>query len=145
MWWSKKPKHEAPSGLVALMDPTVTFVGRLHALGGVGYVLLGTGLLFVLAGLTIAKDLVTWLVPLAMTLVLAGGAVVVVWQILEYRLSVLKLRMILDVTQRMIEKKLASTDGLDTAVIRAFTSEILQDVWGLSPNLLPVRQVQVKP
>ena len=135
--WPFGKKRETPSGLVALMDPTVTFVGRLHGLGGVGYVLLGGGLLFVLAGLTVATEFVSWLVPVAVTLVLAGGAVVVVWQILEYRLSVLKLRMILDVTQRMIDKKLASSQELDTAVIRAFTNEILRDVWGLSPGLLP--------
>jgi hypothetical protein len=56
---------------------------------------------------------------------------VVVERIIAYRLAMLKLRMILEVTQRVVLKAVESDKHIDTAVVRSLITETLGGVWGL--------------
>jgi hypothetical protein len=95
------------------VSPTVTFVGGLSKLGGIGYILLGGGFVLVFSAVAFARDLVAWLLPLSIALLFSGTTIVVVWQILEYRVSTQKLRMIISLTELMVEKQISAQAYVD--------------------------------
>jgi hypothetical protein len=128
-------KVVAPSNLLDLMNTTTKFVGDLRSGGGFGYVLFGSGLLLVVSALLffskIAEAIAPLILPLGVALVAGGTVVVVVERIIAYRLAMLKLRMILEVTQRVVLKAVESDKHIDTAVVRSLITETLGGVWGL--------------
>ena len=136
----KKPKEDI-NGLSSFMDPAVGLIRSLNDIGGFSYVLFGAGFALIIflinAGTSIAETIGVWLLPLAITLIAAGTILVVVWQLLEYNVSMLKLKMIISITEKMVDKKLESESNIDTAVMEKITRDILQNVWGLNVQLLP--------
>jgi len=138
MWpFNKKSKDEAisPVNLFDLMNTTTKFVGDLRSGGGFGYVLFGSGLLLVLSALIffakIAQSIAPMILPLGIALVAGGTVVVVVERVIAYRLAILKLKMILEVTQRVVLKAVESEKPIDTSIVRSLITETLGGVWGL--------------
>jgi len=128
-------------GLSSFMDPAVGFIRSLNDIGGFAYVLFGAGfiLLLVLLNSTTAfiANIIEWALPLSIALIIASTVLVVLWQLLEYHVSLLKLKMIISITEKMIDKKLACEGDIDTAVMEKITNDVLTNVWGLNVELMP--------
>lgn len=136
--WPFKRKHdnkELPLGLFDLMESTTGFINSLRAGGGFGYVLFGSGFLLVLCAVFlaswVAQSALPTMIPLGIALISAGAIILVVDRVISYRLAIVKLRMIVDVTQRVVLRAVDSDHPPDSAVIRSLINESLAGVWGL--------------
>jgi len=128
-------KELTPGSLFDLMDSTTRFVGALRAGGGFSYVLFGSGLLLVVCtlflGVRIAEPLLHTIRPLGMALLAVGTLVAIIDRFIAYKIAMLKLRMIVDVTQRVVVRAVEADRPPDSAVIRSLITESLAGVWGL--------------
>lgn len=78
-----------------------------------------------------AESVLPKLLPLGMALIGAGSVVLIVDRIIAYRLALVKLRMIVDVTQRVVLRAVEADRPPDSAVIRSLINESLAGFWGL--------------
>ena len=128
-------------GLSSFMDPAVGFIRSLNDIGGFSYVLFGAGFILLMFLLNSTADIVAnvidWALPLSIAFIIASTILVVLWQLLEYHVSILKLKMIISITEKMIDKKLEREGDIDTAVMEKITKDVLTNVWGLNIELMP--------
>lgn len=136
-----KKQRSKIEGVSSFMDPAVGLIKSLNDIGGFAYVLFGSGLVLTLflvgSGAEIVAKIIDWALPLAIALIVVGAVLVIIWQLLEYHASMLKLKMIISITEKMVDKKLQAETTIDSVVMDKITQDILKNVWGLEIKLMP--------
>ncbi len=132
MWWwpfSQEKKVEKSETVLDVLDKTVDFVGKLHALGGFGYVLFGSSVALIIVtiwSLYQSLDrLVGVLIPLAIGAAIMAIIFVIADKFLAFHAANIKLQMVARITEKLVEATIPKDRAIDSEVVQKNVRSII--------------------
>jgi len=122
------------SGAVEIINAMTASMERLHAVGGLGYVVVWLSVA-VGAGALLLQSLVPGLFNFLMLTVAAGIVVAAVERFVAVRLATEKLRMISGMAQEMVRASMPQSGQMDSAHAARLMQEVLVALWKMKPGL----------
>jgi hypothetical protein len=122
-------KHET---VLDVLDKTVDFVGRLHALGGFGYVLFGSSVALVMVTIVSLYQSLEKLEGVLISLAVGAAVMAIIFviadKLLAFHAASIKLRMVARITEMLVEASIPKDRPIESAVVRDTVRSIIM-IW----------------
>jgi hypothetical protein len=129
---TNKEKAEETKSVLDVLDKTADFVTRMHALGGIGYVLFGFSFVCIIAVIFVFREslqsLPSLLIPLAIGAAVVAVLFVVADKFLAFHAANIKLQMVSRITEKLVEATIREKDRITTGDVERNVRSILT-VW----------------